>query len=95
MTNCLYRTASGEFAEGRLVDCVQGNPKFKSGDDLPHLSIGCSSPAFNTGREDGWILDLVGDTDFAGNPRRLFGRIDIGALERQSDKLPGLRLSVQ
>ena len=95
MTNCLYRTASGEFAEGRLVDCVQGNPKFKSGDDLPHLSIGCSSPAFNAGREDGWILGLVGDTDFAGNPRRLFGGIDIGALECQSDKIPGLRLYVQ
>ena len=95
MMNCLYRTASGEFAEGRLVDCVQGNPKFKSGDDLPHLSIGCSSPAFNAGREDGWILGLVGDTDFAGNPRRLFGRIDIGALECLSDKIPGLRLYVQ
>ncbi len=95
MTNCLYRTASGEFAEGRLVDCVQGNPKFKSGDDLPHLSIGCSSPAYNAGREDAWILDLAGDTDFAGNPRRLFNRIDIGALECQSDKIPGLRIMVQ
>ncbi len=95
MKNCLYQTASGEFAEGRLVDCIQANPRFETDDDLPYLTIRRSSPAYNAGFEDDWLLNLVGDTDFAGNPRRLFGRIDIGALERQSDKLPGLRLSVQ
>ena len=95
MVNCLYGTSSGEFAEGRLTDCIKASPKFEPDGDLPHLTIRRASPAYNAGLEEDWLLDLVGDTDFAGNPRRLFGRIDIGALERQSDKLPGLRLSVQ
>ena len=95
MKNCLYETSSGEFAEGRLTDCIKASPKFEPDGELPHLTIRRASPAYNAGLEEDWLLDLVGDTDFAGNPRRLFGRIDIGALERQSDKLPGMRLSVQ
>ena len=94
MTNCLYQTASGTFAEGRLVDCVQGNPRYDLESDVPG-AIRRSSPAYNAGLGDAWILDLVGETDFAGNPRVKFDRIDIGAIERQSDLLPGLRLSVQ
>ena len=92
MTNCLYQTASGTFAEGRLVDCVQGNPRYDLESDVPG-AIRRSSPAYNAGLGDAWILNLVGETDFAGNPRVKFDRIDIGAVERQSDLLPGLRLS--
>ncbi len=94
LANCLYQTSSGTFAEGRLVDCVQGNPRYDLESDVPG-AIRRSSPAYNTGRGDAWILNLVGETDFAGNPRVKFDRIDIGAIERQSDLLPGLRLSVQ
>ncbi len=95
MTNCLYQTSSGEFAEGRLTYCIKASPKFEPDGELPHLTIRRASPAYNAGREDDWILNLVGDIDFAGNPRVKFDRIDIGALERQSDLLPGLRFSVQ
>ena len=94
MTNCLYQTASGTFAEGLLVDCIQANPRYDLESDVPG-TIRRSSPAYNAGLGDAWILNLVGETDFAGNPRVKFGRIDIGAIERQSDKLYGLRLSVQ
>ncbi len=94
MTNCLYQTASGTFAEGRLVDCVKGNPRYDLESDVPG-AIRRSSPAYNAGLGDAWILDLVGETDFAGNPRVKFDSIDIGAIERQSNLLPGLRLSVQ
>ncbi len=94
MVNCLYQTSSGTFAEGRLVNCVQGNPRYDLESDVPG-AIRRSSPAYNAGLGDAWILDLVGETDFAGNPRVKFDRIDIGAIERQSDLLPGLRLSVQ
>ncbi len=51
-----------------------------------------SSPAYNAGLGDAWVLDLVGETDFVGNPRVKFDSIDIGAIERQSDLLPGLRV---
>ena len=94
MTKCLYQTASGTFAEGRLVDCIQGNPRYDLESDVPG-AIRRSSPAYNAGLGDDWILELVGETDFAGNPRVKFDCIDIGAIERQSDLLPGLRLSVQ
>ncbi len=92
MTNCLYRTVSGELTEDQAVGCWQvSNVKWAK--DGPYLcDIRASSKAFNRGFEDADTLALVGETDQAGRPRRMFGRLDIGALECQDDTLPGLML---
>ncbi len=94
MKNCLYETSSGEFAEGRLTDCIQGKPRYDLSSPVSGY-IRHSSPAFNAGFEDDTILALVGDTDLSGRPRRLFGRLDIGAFERQDEIFPGLILGVR
>ena len=92
MVNCVYQTASGTFAEGQLVDCKQAmNLRYDATNSVP-CAIRANSPAYNAALADDWILDLVGDRDFAGNPRVMFGALDIGAVECQSDYVPGLML---
>ena len=92
MTNCVYRTVSGELTEEQAVGCWQvSNVKWAK--DGPYLcDIRASSKAFNGGYWDDDIAALVGETDCAGRPRVMFGKIDIGALECQDDTLPGLML---
>ena len=93
MTNCLYETASGELAAESAVDCVQASPRWvKDGAGVLACDIRAASKAFNAGRWNDEIAALVGETDCAGRPRVMFGRIDIGALECQDDTLPGLML---
>ena len=92
MVNCVYQTASGTFAEGQLVDCKQAmNLRYDATNSVP-CAIRANSPAYNAALADDWILDLVGDRDFAGNPRVMFGALDIGAVECLSDYVPGLML---
>jgi len=92
LVNCVYQTASGSFAEGQLVDCKQAaNIKYDAANAVP-CSIKANSPAYNAALADDWILNLVGTCDFAMNPRIMFGALDIGAVECQSDVLPGLML---
>ena len=90
LVNCVYQTASGTFAEGQLVDCKQArNLRYDATNSIP-CAIRANSPAYNAALADDWILNLVGARDFAGNPRVMFGALDIGAVECQSDYVPGL-----
>ena len=92
LVNCAYVTASGDFAEGQLVDCIQTPSMRWDRENAIPCSITARSRAYNAGLDAAWLLSLAGDVDFAGNPRVAFGTIDIGAVEAQSNLLPGLRL---
>ena len=92
LVNCAYMTASGDFAEGQLVDCIRTHSLRWDRKNAIACSITASSRAYNAGLDAAWLLSLAGDVDFAGNPRVAFGRIDIGAVEAQSDWVPGFRL---
>ena len=92
LINCVYQTASGNFAEGQLVDCKQARSvRWDAANAVP-CAIRANSPAYNAALQDDWVLSLVGDVDFAGQPRVKFGALDIGAVECQSDYVPGLML---
>lgn len=92
LVNCAYVTASGDFAEGQLVDCIRTHSLRWDRKSPTPCSITASSKAYNAGLDAAWLLSLAGDVDFVGNPRVAFGRIDIGAVEAQSDWVPGFRL---
>ncbi len=92
LVNCAYVTASGDFAEGQLVDCIRTHSLRWDRKSPTPCSITASSRAYNAGLDAAWLLSLAGDVDFVGNPRVAFGRIDIGAVEAQSDWVPGFRL---
>ena len=92
LVNCAYMTASGDFAEGQLVDCIRTPSLRWDLENAIPCSITARSRAFNAGFDAAWLLSLAGDVDFAGNPRVAFGKIDIGAVEAQSNLLPGLIL---
>ena len=94
LVNCVYQTASGEFAEGQLVNCKQARSVRYDATNAVPCAVRASSPAYNAALEEDWILSLVGDVDFAGQPRVKFGALDIGAVECQSDYVPGLVLKV-
>jgi hypothetical protein len=69
-----YRAASGEdaasiFADPRFIDAV-----------APDLRVDFLSPAIGNGFDFG--VDIVGATDFAGDPRVIGAAIDIGAYEQ-------------
>ncbi|MBQ6914485.1 MAG: right-handed parallel beta-helix repeat-containing protein [Kiritimatiellae bacterium] len=92
LVNCVYQTASGTFAEGQLVNCRQaGRLRWDAANAVPG-SIRANSPAYNAALQDDWVLSLVGDVDVAGQPRVKFGALDIGAVECQSDFVPGMVL---
>ena len=92
LVNCVYMTSTGDFAEGQLVDCKQTpSLRWDRKNAIP-CSITASSRAYNAGLDAAWLISLAGDVDFAGKPRVAFGRIDIGAVEAQSDWVPGFRL---
>lgn len=92
LVNCVYQTASGDFAEGQLTDCKQARSVRYDATNAVPCAVRANSPACNAALEEDWILSLVGDVDFAGQPRVKFGALDIGAVECQSDFVPGLVL---
>ncbi|MBN1815719.1 MAG: right-handed parallel beta-helix repeat-containing protein [Sedimentisphaerales bacterium] len=66
-----------------FVNCHIGgaDPKFRNpvAGDYRLLE---GSPCFNAGAHDAWqIHDFLSETDLAGNPRVLYGAVDIGAYE--------------
>lgn len=92
LVNCVYSTSSGTFAEGQLVNCRQApSLRFNRADGALSCDPTASSAAFNAALEADWILQLAGEIDCAGRPRRMFGSLDIGAMECQDDYVPGLR----
>ena len=92
LVNCVYSTSSGTFAEGQLVNCRQApSLRFNRADGALPCDPTASSAAFNAALEADWILQLAGETDRAGRPRRMFGSLDIGAMECQDDYVPGFR----
>lgn len=94
LKNCLWTKQDGDIAAASAPGCRKARPRFAESDGWP-FGISARSKAFNAGAEDSEILAMVGAVDFAGRPRRLFGRLDIGAMEALSDAVPGLRLIIK
>jgi hypothetical protein len=99
MTNCLFATcdsyvrldANGYVTNDGVANTRKvANMRFvdaANGDYTPKTS----SPMYDAGCKDPWLLSLVGDKDLAGN-QRVFGEcIDIGAYECQNLR-PGFML---
>ena len=99
MTNCLFATcdsyvkidANGYVTNDGVANTRKvANMRFvdaANGDYTPKTS----SPMYDAGCQDPWLLSLVGDKDLAGN-QRVFGEyIDIGAYECQNLR-PGFML---
>ena len=84
LTNCLYSVAGSGVAAGRFFNCrLAPNFKFHPTEDGGEYDIKSSSPAFNAGMIEDWMVPLLGAKDFAGRERIKYDTIDIGALECQ------------
>ena len=84
LTNCLYSVAGSGVAAGRFFNCrLVTNFKFYPTEDGGEYDIKSSSPAFNAGMIEDWMLPLLEGKDFAGRERIKYDTIDIGALECQ------------
>jgi hypothetical protein len=92
LLNCVYSTSSGTFSDGQLVNCRQvSSLRFNRAEGALACDPTASSAAFNAALEEDWVLSFVGETDAAGRPRRMFGALDVGAMECQDDYIPGFR----
>lgn len=87
LSYCLWSSQSGSFDE-LPPGCKVGSAKFAGNDS----DIRANSGAFNAALESDEVLALVGVTDCDGRPRTMFGHLDMGAMECQSESLPGLIL---
>ena len=84
LTNCIFSASDIAVDASYLANCKKVSPfSFKATESGGEFDIRQSSPAFEAGVWESWMADAVGTLDFAGRPRRLFGRIDVGALECQ------------
>ena len=96
MVNCVFVGSQKGVDENwkGLVNCKKvADVKFAdaaNGDYTPKTS----SPLYDAGCQDPWILSLVGDKDLAGNQRVYYRGIDIGAYESQLNR-PGSLLIVR
>ena len=102
MTNCVFGRADSYTtldANGYATNAGVANTrkvadmKFTdaaNGDYTPKTS----SPLYNAGCQEPWLLALLGETDLAGNPRVFGAGIDIGAYECQKLK-PGAMMIVK
>lgn len=83
MTNCIYSVAGSGVNAGKFSECKSvADFKFAETDGSAY-DLKSSSPAFNAGRLEDWMVPLLGGKDIAGRPRVKFGAVDIGALEAQ------------
>ena len=83
MTNCSYSVAGSGVNAGKFSECKSvADFKFAETDGSAY-DLKSSSPAFNAGRLEDWMVPLLGGKDIAGRPRVKFGAVDIGALEAQ------------
>ncbi len=84
LTNCLYSVAGSGVAAGRFFNCrLAPNFKFYPTEDGGDYDVKSTSPAFNAGLVEDWMMPLLGGKDFAGRERIKYDTIDIGALECQ------------
>ena len=102
MTNCVFGRADSYTTldangyvtnDGVANTWKVSNMKFAdaaNGDYTPKTS----SPLYNAGCQEPWLLALLGETDLAGNPRVFGAGIDIGAYECQRLK-PGVMVIVK
>jgi PKD repeat protein len=75
-----YNLYSGGTATGPDAHKITANPLFTNpGAATPDLTLQVSSPAINAG--DPAFTVGTGEVDFAGNPRLVGGRVDMGAYE--------------
>ena len=70
-----YLAGSGQDAHSKFAD-----PLFMSTGALPDLRVQAASPAIDAG--DPAFTPAVGETDFAGNPRKNGPAVDVGAFEK-------------
>lgn len=82
MTNCLYTVARGSAENFQTNACVQADMAFADDTTKPYLPS-ARAKTRNAGAMDGWLLALVGESDFYGRTRIFDGTIDIGAVEVQ------------
>jgi hypothetical protein len=84
LTNCVYSVAGSGVSADKFFNCrLAPGFKFFATEDGGGYDIKSSSPAFNAGLLEDWMLPLIGETDFAGRRRVKYDVIDIGALECQ------------
>lgn len=84
LTNCVFSASSIAVDADGLFNCrLAPNFKFYPTEDGGEYDIKSSSPAFNAGMLEDWMVPLLGGKDFAGRERIKYDTIDIGALECQ------------
>ena len=95
LQNCLWTTQSGAIDAASMPGCIKARPRFARKGAAYPFDLIASSKAFNAGADDETTLALAGELDFARRPRRLFGCIDIGAMEAQDDTVPGFVFAIR
>lgn len=86
LTNCVFKTVLSDFdvnADGYHNCKVAPNFKFTLTADGGEYDIKKTSPVFNAGVIEDWMLPLLDGCDFAKRPRIKYDKIDVGALECQ------------
>ena len=102
MTNCVFGRADSYTkldANGYVTNNGVANTRKISNMKFMDVANGdytpkTSSPLYGAGCQEPWLLELVGATDLAGNPRVFGAGIDIGAYECQLRK-PGVLVIVE
>ena len=84
LTNCVFSVADIEVDSFGLANCRKVSPfAFYPTADGGEYDIKKTSPAFNAGVIEEWMLPLLGGCDFAKRQRIKYDTIDVGALECQ------------
>jgi len=84
LTNCVFSASDIEAYSFGLANCKKVTPfAFYPTADGGEYDIKKTSPAFNAGVLEEWMLPLLGGCDFAKRQRIKYDTIDVGALECQ------------
>lgn len=84
MTNCVFSSSNVAVDSDGYHNCkIAPNFKFAATADGGEYDIRKTSPAFNAGVIEEWMLPILGGCDFAKRPRIKYDKIDVGALECQ------------
>lgn len=94
LTNCVLSVVGSGVDEAKLHACkIVPRFRFASREDGVMYDIKSSSPAFDAGVLEDWMVPVLAGKDFARRNRVMFDAIDIGAMECQY--IPGFIMVIR